>query len=159
MQYPRTLENKIHHSNKRRPPPFFHSGINPVLGHVLIHFVNKAHALTVTVELIWLLFLNNLLQLCSNARQITVRLAGFRRSFVSRPAVVLTNHTSYTTSLLYVRWAVQSGHIYFVFCCCLYPFFVVEHTCCSNVVNSKVWEQTKGREIVINKNIKTNTWS
>ena len=125
MQYPRTLENKIHHSNKRRPPPFFHSGINPVLGHVLIHFVNKVHALTVTVELIWLLFLNNLLQLCSNARQVTVRLAGFRRSFVSRPAVVLTNHTSYTASLLYVRWAVQSGHIYFVFCCCLYPFFLL----------------------------------
>ena len=126
MQYPRTLENKIHHSNKRRPPPFFHSDINPVLDHVLIHFVNKAHALTVTVELIWLLFLNNLLQLCSNARQITVRLPGFRRSFVLWPAVVLTNHTSYTASLLYARWAVQSDHIYFVFCSsCLYPFFLL----------------------------------
>ena len=124
MQYPRTLENKIHHSNKRLPPPFFHSDINSVLGHVLIHFVNKAHVLTVTVELICLLFLNNLLQLCSNAKKITVRLTGFRRIFASRPAVVLTNHTSYTASLLYVRLAVQSGHINFVFCSCLYPVIV-----------------------------------
>ena len=124
MQYPRTLENKIHHSNKRWPYRFFYLDINPVLGHVLIDFVNKAHVLTVTVELICLLFLNNLFQLCSNAKQITVRLTGFRRIFVSRPAVVLTNDTSYTASLLYVRWGVQSGHIHFVFCSCLYAVIV-----------------------------------
>ena len=117
MQYPRTLENKIHHSNQLRPPPFFHSGINPGLGHVLIHFVNKAHALTVTVELICLLFLNNLLQLCSNARQITVRLAGFRRSFVSQPAVVLTNHTSYTASLCAGLFKVVTFILFFAAAC------------------------------------------
>ena len=58
MQYPHTLKNNIYHSNKRRPPPSSHSDTNPVLGHVLIHSVDKAHALAVTEELIWLLFLN-----------------------------------------------------------------------------------------------------
>ena len=37
MQYPPTLKNNIYHSNKRVPPPFFHSDTNPVFGHVLIH--------------------------------------------------------------------------------------------------------------------------
>ena len=57
-QYPRSLKNNIDDSNKRGPPPLFHSDTNPVLGHVLIHSVDKTHVLVVTVELIWLLFLN-----------------------------------------------------------------------------------------------------
>ena len=32
----------------------FHLDTNPVLGHVLIHSVDKTHVLVVTVELIWL---------------------------------------------------------------------------------------------------------
>ena len=36
----------------------FHSDTNPVLVHVLVHFVDKTYVLVVTVELIWLLFLN-----------------------------------------------------------------------------------------------------
>ena len=58
IQYQHTLKNNIYHSNKRIPPPFFHSDINPVFGHFLIHSFDKTHVLVVTVELIWLLLLN-----------------------------------------------------------------------------------------------------
>ena len=51
-------------------------------------------------------------RLCSNAEQISVRLARFRRSYVvNRPGVILANHTSYTAFLLDVRCVVQSGRI------------------------------------------------
>ena len=71
--YHHTLKNNIYHSNKRGPPPpFFNSDTNPVLGHVLVHSVDKTHVLVVTVELICLLFLNIVLfQLCSNTEQIS----------------------------------------------------------------------------------------
>ena len=58
IQYPHTLKTNIYHSNKWGPPPFFHSDINPVLGHFLVHCANKTHVLVVIAELIWLLFLN-----------------------------------------------------------------------------------------------------
>ena len=58
IQYPHTLQNNIYHSNKWGPLPFFHSDINPVLGHFLVYCVGKTHILIVIVELIWLLFLN-----------------------------------------------------------------------------------------------------
>ena len=60
VQYTRTLKRNIYHSNKRVPPPFFHSYINLVFAHVLIHYFDKTHVLVVTVELIWLLLLNML---------------------------------------------------------------------------------------------------
>ena len=68
----------------------------------------KTHVLFVTVELIWLLLLNIL-----SFKRIYVRFAGFKRSSVKRPTVVLTNHTSYTAFLLDVRCAVQSDHVPF----------------------------------------------
>ena len=58
MQHPHTLKYSSYHSNKRASPPFFHSDNNPVLGYVLVHYVDKPHVLVVAVELIWLLFLN-----------------------------------------------------------------------------------------------------
>ena len=58
IQYPHTLQNNNYRSNKRLPPPFFHSDTNPVFGHVLILFFDKTHVLVVTVESIWLLLLN-----------------------------------------------------------------------------------------------------
>ena len=58
IQYPCTLKNSIYNSNKRGLPPFPHSDTNPVLGQVLVPSVDKTHVLIVTVELIWLLFLN-----------------------------------------------------------------------------------------------------
>ena len=57
------------------------------------------------------LFKYTFFQLCSNAEQISVRLARFRRSYVNYPAVVLINHASFTT---YVRCSAQSGHIPFL---------------------------------------------
>ena len=45
----------------------------------------------------------------------SLRLTRFRRSYVNRPAVVLTNHTSCAAFLLDARCAVQSGHVAF-FC-------------------------------------------
>ena len=86
------------YSNKRLS--FFHSDTNPVLGHVMVHSVDKTHVLVVTVKLIWLFFLNIL-----------------SFNFVLRlPAVVLTNHCqSYTTFLLNVccsKWP----HSFFCSC-------------------------------------------
>ena len=52
-------------------------------------------------------------QLCSNAEQISVSLARFRRSYVKRVAVVLTSPTSYTVFLLDVRCTFQSGRVPF----------------------------------------------
>ena len=46
--------------SQKGPLPFFHLDASPVLGHVLIYSVDKTHVLVVTVELIWLLFLNML---------------------------------------------------------------------------------------------------
>ena len=62
-------------------------------------------------------------QLCSNAEQISVRLARFRKSYVKHPAVFLTSHTRYAAFLLNVPCAVQSGHVFF-FCSCLPPMIV-----------------------------------
>ena len=58
IQYSRTLKNNIYYSNKRVPPPFFHSDTSPVFGHVLVHYFDTTHVLVVTVELIWFLLLN-----------------------------------------------------------------------------------------------------
>ena len=118
------MKNSIYNSNKRVPLPFFYSDTNPVRGYVLRHSFDKTHALVVTVELIWLLLLNMLFfQLCSNAEQISVRLARFRRSYVKLPAVILTSKTSYTAFLLDLHCDVQSGHVPF-FCSCLFPMIM-----------------------------------
>ena len=76
-------------------------------------------------------------QLCSNIEQISVRLARFRRSYVKRPAIVLTSYTSYTAFLLDVRCTVQSGHVRFLL------LFVPDDSVFAYVVNSKVGKQTK----------------
>ena len=49
---PTTLKNNIYHSNKRGPPPFFHSDTSPVLGQVLVYSIDKIHILVATVKLI-----------------------------------------------------------------------------------------------------------
>ena len=58
IQYSCTMKNNIYHSNKWGPPPFLHLDFNPVIVHTLVHSVDKIHVLDVTVDLIWLLFLN-----------------------------------------------------------------------------------------------------
>ena len=86
------------------PPPFFHSETNPALGHVLAYSVDKTHVLVVTVELIWLLFLNMLSFNFAPTPNKSLRFTRFRRSYVNRPAVVLTNRCqNYTAFLLDLR--------------------------------------------------------
>ena len=120
MQYPRTLKNNIYLSNKRVPPPFFHSDANPVFGHVLIHFFwqNPCSCCNSGIDLVVALKYT-----LNNAKQISFRLARFRRSYVKCPAVALTSHTSNIVFLIDVRCAVHSDHIPF-FCVCLSPIIV-----------------------------------
>ena len=119
IQYnPYTLKSNIYHSSKREPPPFFHLDTNPVFGHVLIHSIDKTHVLVVTVESIWLLFLNIISFNFVPTPNKFLRLKRCRKSYVNRPDVVLTNHTSYTAFLLDVHCAVQCGHVHFFAAVC-----------------------------------------
>ena len=65
-----------------------------MVGHILIHSFECSGCnggIDLVVNLEYTFF-----QLCSNAEQIFVRLARFRRSYVNRSTDVLTSHTSYT---------------------------------------------------------------
>ena len=88
IQYPRTLKNNTCHSNKRGPPLLFHLDTNPVIGHALVHSADKTHALVVTVDLIWLLFLNILSFNFAAARRKSLRFIRFIRRYVNRPSGV-----------------------------------------------------------------------
>ena len=103
IQHPRFLKNNVDHLSEQGPPAFFHLDTNPVLRDFLVHSVEKNHALVVTVELIWLLFLNILL---SNFIQTPNKSFRFKklRSYVHRSVVVKTNHCHiWTVFLLDVR--------------------------------------------------------
>ena len=68
------------------------------------HSVDKTHVLVLTVDLIWLLFLNILSFKFVAAPRKSLRFTRFIRSYVNHPGVVLTNHCqSYTAFLLDVR--------------------------------------------------------
>ena len=58
IQNPLTAKKKIDHLSKRGTTSSFHSDTSPALGQSLVHSVDKTHVLTVTVELVWLFFLN-----------------------------------------------------------------------------------------------------
>ena len=99
-----SLLNKIHNSNKRWQPTFFHSDTNHVLCQVLMNSFNKIHVLVVTVEFIWLWFLNilsfNFVSILNKSFRFTL----LRRSYVNCLAVFLTNHCqSYSAFLFHVR--------------------------------------------------------
>ena len=124
MKYPRTLKNNIQYSSKQVPPPFLHLNTNPVLCHVLIHSFEKTHVLVVTVGIDLVVALEyTFFQLYSNDKEISIRLTRFRRSYVKRPAAVLTSHISYTAFLFDMRCAVQSGYVP-NFCSCLSSMIV-----------------------------------
>ena len=126
IQQPRTLKNNIYHSNKWGPPLFLHLDTNPVIGHALVHSVDKTHVLDVTVDLIWLLFLNILSFNFVATPRKSLRFTRFIRSYVNRPAVVLTNHCqSYTAFLLDVRCSKLPCSI---FCSCFFP--MIKHLRC-----------------------------
>ena len=143
---PTTLKNNIYHSNKRGPPAFFHSDNNLVLTHVSVYYVDKTNVfqLVVTIELIWLLFLNVVYFNLVLTPNKSLRFIRFRRSYIKRTAVVLTIHCqSYTAFLLnvhYSKWPLS------FFWNCLPPMIApnfIEYTRCTNVVNSKLCKQTK----------------
>ena len=118
IQYPRTLKNNIYHSNKWGPPLFFHLDTNPVIGHALVHSVDKTHALAETVDLIWLLFLNIHSFNFIAASRKSLRFTRFIRSYANRPGVVLTNHCqSYTDFLIDVHSSKLPRSIFFAAVC------------------------------------------
>ena len=122
IQYPRTLKNNIYRSNKRGTPPCSHPNTNPVIGHALVHSVDKTHDLIVTVELIWLLSLNILSFNFVPTPRTFLKFTRFRRSYANRRLVVLTNHCqSYTAFLLDVRCSKWPRSF---FCGCLFPMIV-----------------------------------
>ena len=95
IQYPRTLKNNIH--------CFIWIPVLQ-LATAMVHSVGKTHVLDVTVDLIWLLFFNILSFNFVTTPRKPLRFTRFIRSYVNRPAVVLTNHCqSYTAFLLDVR--------------------------------------------------------
>ena len=118
IQYTPTLKKIIYHSNKSGPPLFIHLGSNPVIGRALVNFVCKTHALVVTVDLIWLLFLNILSFNFVATPTKSLRFTRFIRSYVNCPAVVLTNHCQkYTAFLLNVRSSKLPCSIFFAAVC------------------------------------------
>ena len=83
---------------------FFHPETNPVIGHALVHSVDKTHVMVVSMKLIWLLFLNIFSFNFVPTPRKSLRFTRFRRSYVNHPVVVLTNHCqSYTAFLLDMR--------------------------------------------------------
>ena len=122
IQYSRTLKINIYHSNKWGPPLFLHLDTNPVIGHALVHSVDKTHVLVVTVELIWLLLFNIRSFNFVSTPIKSLRFTRFRKSYVNHPVLVLPNHCqSYTAFLLDVccsKWPSS------FFCSCLFPIIV-----------------------------------
>ena len=155
IQYPHTLKNNIYHSNKRRPPPFFHSWLrsDPFCWQKLCSGCNSEIDFVVVLELLSFNF--------NPIPNKSLKFTRFRKSYVMHPAGVLIKFTL----LFYLMCAVQSSHfLSFLFFLQLlvsndsafvYTIFV-QNTCCSNVVNFK---QTKRYEIVIHKYIKAKSWS
>ena len=94
----------------------------PILGHVLDHSVDKTHVLVTTVELIWLLLLNifsfNFVSTSNKSLSIT----RFRRSYVNRTAVVLTNHCQSYTAFLFDVCCSKWSHSFF---CSSLPAMIV----------------------------------
>ena len=143
IQYPRTLKNNIFN--------IFHPDTNPVIGHVLVHFVDKTHVLVATVELIWLMFLNILSFNFIPTPRKSLSFKRFRRNYVNRPPVVVINHCqNYTAFLLDVRCSKWPRLFFTAVCSQSHCICVDEHTCCSSIVNSKMRKQRKRCEIVIN---------
>ena len=90
----------------------------PILDHALVHSVDKTHVLTVTVELIWLLFLNIFFFNFFVAPNKSLRFTKFRKSYLNHNAVFLINHCqSYTAFLLDVRCSKWPHSLFF--CSCL----------------------------------------
>ena len=91
LQYPRTLKSNIYHSNEWGLPLFLHVDTSPATGHALVDSVDKTRVLVVTVNLIWLLFLNIVsLKFVATPNNL-FRFTRFISSYVNHPALDLTN--------------------------------------------------------------------
>ena len=137
----------------------FHLNTNLILGHILIHSVDKTHVLVVTVQLIWLLLLNILSFNFVPTSNKFLRLERIRKSYINRPDV-LTNHANYTAFLLDARCTVQCGHVPF-FSSCLSPILLHLRNLflLTTPVARMMGKQTKRCETGIHKHTKTNSWS
>ena len=155
IQYPRTLKNNIHHSNKWGSSPFFHLDTNPVLGHLLVYSVDKTHVLVVTVELTWFLLLSILSFNFVWTWNKSLRFTRFRRSYANHPVVVLSNQCQiYTAFLLDVRCSKWPCSFFWS---CLSPMIILLwSTPMVNFVNFKMSLETTRCGIVIHKYIKNN---
>ena len=71
IKYSCAVKNKIYYSDKRGPPPFFHSGTNPALGNVLVHSVDKNPCSGCNSGIDSVVPEHNFFQLCSNTEQIS----------------------------------------------------------------------------------------
>ena len=150
IQYLRTLKINIYHLNKQGPPTFFHPDTNPVIGHGLVHSVDKSHVLVVTVELIWLLLLNMLSFNFVPTPRKSLKFKKFRRSYVNRPVVVLTNHCqSYTVFWLDVRCSKWPSSY---FCSCLFRMIMQLRFWARlfQMLLTPSWVQANKCELVIN---------
>ena len=118
MQHTRIQRNSINHWRKRGPPRVFHLSTNLVLGNDLLHSVGKTHVLVVTLEFIWLLFLNILSFNFVQAPNKSFKFGRFKRSYGTCPGVVPTNFCQSFALLLsffiYMMSAIQSGYVSFL---------------------------------------------
>ena len=139
IRYPHTLKNNIYHSSKLGPLPLFHLDTSIVLGHILIHSVDKTHLLVVIVELIWLLFSNILSFNLVLRPNKSLWFTWFRRSYVNCPAVILIKVDVrcfswfagwWFAKLICLMSILQSSNFpffFFLFCSCLSPVIVYLH--------------------------------
>ena len=90
----------------------------PILGHVLVHSIDKINVLILTVKLISLLFLNILIFNFVTTPNKSLRFTRSSTIYVNRTAAVLTNHCQsyiFLSKLLFLLMcAVQSGHVPFL---------------------------------------------
>ena len=122
IMLPRILKSNIYYSNKRGQSPFFYPDTNPAISHALVHSVDKTHVLVVAVEFIWSLFLNIFSFNFVSTPRKSFRFTRFRRTYVNRPVVILTNHCqSYTAFLLNARCSKWQRSF---FCSCWFPMIV-----------------------------------
>ena len=87
----------------------FYSHTKTVFGRVLVHSVDKTHVLLVTVELIWLLFLNILSFNFVQTPNKSLMFRRFRRSYVNHLVVAPT--TIKVALLFCFMCAVQIGDV------------------------------------------------
>ena len=159
IQYPHTLNSNIYHWNKQEPPPFFHSGTNTWLHSGPFCLQNPCSGCDSGTDLVDVLEYN-FVDFVPTLNK-SLRFTRFRRSYINLTAIILTNHCqNYTARCTLFKVAKFFFLQLFVpnDSAIAEPIFT-EHTCCSNVINSKVGKQTKKFEIVIHKYIKPNTWS